>query len=63
MFQEPKNYTDNDHFFFESDKDLEKVCNAPNTKMVFLKYWNCETEKSTWFLSVTQILVDYLTKL
>lgn len=29
MFQEPKNYTDNDHFFFEADKDLEKVCNAP----------------------------------
>ena len=24
MFQEPKKYTDNDHFFFESDKDLEK---------------------------------------
>ncbi len=29
MFQEPKNYIDNDHFFFEADKDLEKVCNAP----------------------------------
>ena len=32
MFQEPKNYTDNDHFFFEADKDLEKVCNAPKDK-------------------------------
>lgn len=21
MFQEPKNYTDNDHFFFEADND------------------------------------------
>ncbi len=32
MFQEPKNYTDNDHFFFEADMDLEKVCNAPKDK-------------------------------
>jgi hypothetical protein len=32
MFQEPKNYTENDHFFFEADKDLEKVCNAPKDK-------------------------------
>jgi hypothetical protein len=32
MFQEPKKYTDNDHFFFEADKDLEKVCNAPKDK-------------------------------
>lgn len=32
MFQEPKNYTDNDHFFFEADKDLEKICNAPKDK-------------------------------
>jgi hypothetical protein len=32
MFQEPKNYWDNDHFFFEADKDLEKVCNAPKDK-------------------------------
>ena len=32
MFQEPKNYTNNDHFFFEADKDLEKVCNAPKDK-------------------------------
>ena len=32
MFQEPKDYTDNDHFFFEADKDLEKVCNAPKDK-------------------------------
>ena len=32
MFQEPKNYTENDHFFFEADKDLENVCNAPKDK-------------------------------
>jgi len=32
MFQEPKNYTDNGHFFFESDTELEKVCNAPKDK-------------------------------
>lgn len=32
MFQEPKNYKENDHFFFESNKDLEKVCNAPKDK-------------------------------
>ena len=32
MFQEPKNYINNDHFFFEEDKDLEKVCNAPKDK-------------------------------
>ncbi|MEI6747525.1 MAG: hypothetical protein WCM93_00070 [Bacteroidota bacterium] len=32
MFQEPKSYTDNDNFFFEADKDLEKVCNAPKDK-------------------------------
>src|SRR5690554_7654885 len=32
MFQEPKKYTDNDHFFFEPDHDLEKVCNAPKDK-------------------------------
>lgn len=32
MFQEPKKYTENDHFFFEADKDLEKVCNAPKDK-------------------------------
>ncbi|WP_291784360.1 hypothetical protein [Cecembia sp.] len=32
MFQEPKNYTDNGHFFFEADKDLEKLCNAPKDK-------------------------------
>ena len=32
MFQEPKKYTANDHFFFEADKDLEKVCNAPKDK-------------------------------
>lgn len=32
MFQEPKNYTYKDHFFFEPDKYLEKVCNAPKDK-------------------------------
>jgi hypothetical protein len=32
MFQEPKNYKDKDHFFFEADKELEKVCNAPKDK-------------------------------
>jgi hypothetical protein len=32
MFQEPKNYTNRDHFFFEADKDLEKACNAPKGK-------------------------------
>jgi hypothetical protein len=32
MFQEPKKYSDNDHFFFESKQDLEKNCNAPNDK-------------------------------
>lgn len=32
MFQEPKKYTDNDHFFFMPKMDLEKVCNAPKDK-------------------------------
>ncbi len=32
MFQEPKNYTESNHFFFQADKDLEKVCNAPKDK-------------------------------
>jgi len=32
MFQEPKKYTESDHFFFEADKELEKVCNAPKNK-------------------------------
>lgn len=32
MFQEPQNYTDNDHFFFEAHDELEKVCNAPKDK-------------------------------
>jgi hypothetical protein len=32
MFQEPKDYTENDHFFFTADKELEKVCNAPKDK-------------------------------
>lgn len=32
MFQEPKNYTKNGHFFFKADNDLENVCNAPKDK-------------------------------
>lgn len=32
MFQEPKHYIENDHFFFKADKDLEIVCNAPKDK-------------------------------
>ncbi len=32
MLQEPKKYTDNDHFFFTADQDLEKVCNGPKDK-------------------------------
>jgi hypothetical protein len=32
MFQEPENYIDSDHFFFEANKELEKVCNAPMDK-------------------------------
>jgi len=29
MFQEPKDYSADDHFFFEADQELELVCNAP----------------------------------
>jgi hypothetical protein len=32
MFQEPKNYAESDHFFFQSDNELENVCNAPKDK-------------------------------
>ncbi|MFC2080406.1 hypothetical protein ACFLRQ_02915 [Bacteroidota bacterium] len=32
MFQEPKKYTEHDHFFFEAEQDLEKVCNAPKDR-------------------------------
>ncbi|SNS74497.1 hypothetical protein SAMN06295967_12117 [Belliella buryatensis] len=32
MFQEPKKYTDNNHFFFKVGQDLGKVCNAPKDK-------------------------------
>lgn len=32
MFKEPKNYTDDGHFFFEPDNELENVCNAPKNK-------------------------------
>ena len=28
---------ENDHFFFEADKDLEKVCNAPKDKEGFFE--------------------------
>lgn len=37
MFQEPKDYTDNDHFFFEAEQELEQVCNAPKEKDGVLK--------------------------
>jgi len=37
MFKEPKNYTEDDHFFFEADNDLEKVCNAPKDKQGVFK--------------------------
>jgi hypothetical protein len=29
MFQEPKKYTADDHFFFSAKNDLVEVCNAP----------------------------------
>ncbi len=32
MFQEPKNYSDSDHFFFQTGTELEKECNAPKDK-------------------------------
>lgn len=32
MFQEPKNYSDKNHFFFKAENELEKVCNAPKDK-------------------------------
>ena len=32
MFKEPENYIESDHFFFETDNELEKVCNAPVDK-------------------------------
>ena len=32
MFQEPKNYTDDGHFFFEAEQELDQVCNAPKEK-------------------------------
>jgi hypothetical protein len=37
MFKEPKKYTDNDHFFFEADNELIKVCNAPKDKQGVFK--------------------------
>lgn len=32
MFQEPKNYKEKNHFFFQAENELEKVCNAPKDK-------------------------------
>ncbi|HPW67383.1 MAG TPA: hypothetical protein PLY32_06300 [Salinivirgaceae bacterium] len=32
MLQEPKKYTDTDHFFFYAENFLEEVCNAPKDK-------------------------------
>ncbi len=32
MFQEPNNYKENDHFFFNAESNLEEVCNAPKNK-------------------------------
>jgi len=32
MLQEPKEYFEWDHFFFQPGDDLEKVCNAPKDK-------------------------------
>jgi hypothetical protein len=45
MFQEPKKYTDNDHFFFEPNNDLEMVCNAPKDKDGVFKL-QLETKKN-----------------
>jgi len=41
MFQEPKKYTDNDHFFFESDKDLEKSAFDTLTVKKIRMNWQC----------------------
>ena len=32
MFQEPKDYIDDGHFFFEAEQELEDVCNVPKEK-------------------------------
>lgn len=32
MFQEPKKYKENNHFFFVATKELANVCNAPKDK-------------------------------
>jgi hypothetical protein len=37
MFQEPEHYTESDHFFFEFNDELEKVCNAPKDKQGVFK--------------------------
>ena len=37
MLQEPEHYTESDHFFFESNDELEKVCNAPKDKQGVFK--------------------------
>lgn len=62
MFQEPKNYTDSDHFFFQADNDLEEVCNAPKNKEGVFKVLELRKGKLIWFISVTQTQTDYLTK-
>ena len=35
MFQKPQNYTENDHFFFQADSELEKYAMLQKIKMVF----------------------------
>jgi hypothetical protein len=37
MFQEPEHYNESDHFFFEFNDELEKVCNAPKDKQGVFK--------------------------
>ena len=32
MFQEPKDYIDDGHFFFEAEQELEQLCNTPKEK-------------------------------
>ena len=47
MFQEPKKYIDDDHFFFEADKDLAEVCNAPKDKHGIFKVLELRNGKVT----------------
>lgn len=37
MLQEPEHYTESDHFFFEFNDELEKVCNAPKDRQGVFK--------------------------